>query len=295
MAPSAIVEHTILEKALEPARTEVLPLEKPTKKPEAFREIKPAFEFSKAVLLEKNRMSTGSRTLDALISIVAHVVLISIPIFLGLFYTDTINIKQFAAMMLVAPPPPPPPPPPAAAPLVKVLPPKRVFMSGGKLLAPTVIPKEIAMIKEAPIEPDSFGGVAGGVPGGVPGGQMGGVIGGVIGGVLSTAAKPVPIPVGKPTAPIRVGGRVKPPKAIVQVRPEYPMLAKQAHIQGQVQIDAVLDENGNVVEMKIVAGPPLLYQAALDALKQWKYEPVYLNEQPIAVQMIVTITFQLGQ
>ena len=151
------------------------------------------------------------------------------------------------------------------------------------------------MIKEAPIEPDSFGGVAGGVPGGVPGGQMGGVIGGVIGGVLSTAAKPVPIPVGKPTAPIRVGGRVKPPKAIVQVRPEYPMLAKQAHIQGQVQIDAVLDENGNVVEMKIVAGPPLLYQAALDALKQWKYEPVYLNEQPIAVQMIVTITFQLGQ
>jgi protein TonB len=81
----------------------------------------------------------------------------------------------------------------------------------------------------------------------------------------------------------------------VQVHPEYPTLARQAHIQGQVQIDAVLDEQGNVVEMKIVSGPPLLYQAALDALRKWKYEPTYLNDQPIAVQMIVTITFVLGQ
>jgi protein TonB len=47
--------------------------------------------------------------------------------------------------------------------------------------------------------------------------------------------------------------------------------------------------------MKVISGPPLLYQAALDALKQWKYEPTYLNDQPIAVQMIVTITFQLGE
>ena len=52
---------------------------------------------------------------------------------------------------------------------------------------------------------------------------------------------------------------------------------------------------GNVIDMKVVAGPPLLYQAALDALKKWKYEPTYLNDQPIAVEMIVTITFQLGQ
>ena len=141
----------------------------------------------------------------------------------------------------------------------------------------------------------AVGGVAGGVPGGVPGGQMGGVLGGVIGGVLNTAAKPVPPgPPGK-AAPLRVGGHVRPPKAIVQVRPEYPPLARQAHIQGEVQVDAILDEQGNVIDMKIVSGPPLLYQAALDALKKWKYEPTYLNDQPIAVQMIVTITFQLNQ
>ena len=167
-------------------------------------------------------------------------------------------------------------------------------MSSGKLLAPTVIPKEIAQLKEAPLEPDAFGGVAGGVPGGVPGGQMGGVIGGVIGGMLNTGAKP-PLPTGKPNAPIRVGGRVKPPKPISQVHPVYPLLAKQAHVQGQVQIDAILDDQGSVIDMKIVSGPPLLYQAALDALGMWRYEPTYLNDKPISVELIVTITFHLGQ
>ena len=294
MAPSAIVEHSILEQALESKHEEILPLDKRVAQPEVVRPIKPAFEFSKAVLLEANPMRTGSKTLDVAIAVVLHVVVIGAIILFGLFFADTINIKQYASMMLVAPPPPPPPPPPAVSALIKAAPIHRVFMSGGKLLAPTFIPKEIAQLKEAPIAPDTFGGVEGGVPGGVPGGQMGGVVGGVIGGVLNTGIRP-PVPTAKPNAPIRVGGRVKPPKALVQVHPEYPLLAKQARIQGQVQIDAILDEEGNVVEMRVVSGPPLLHQAALDALKQWKYEPVYLNDRPIAVEMIVTINFQLSQ
>ncbi|HTT32511.1 MAG TPA: energy transducer TonB [Methylomirabilota bacterium] len=295
MAPSAIAEHPVKEDVIVPKLIEIVPLELGPRHEvvEDHTAIKPAFKFSEAVLLEENHFKTGSRTMKALISITAHVALISIPILLGLLFTDTINIKQFAQTLLVAPPPPPPPPPPATAPLVKTVVKPR-FMSSGKLYAPTIIPKQIADIKEAPLEPDSFGGVAGGVPGGVPGGQMGGVIGGVLGGIPSAAAHPVAPPSGK-MAPIRVGGRVRPPKPIVQVKPEYPTLARQARIQGQVQIDAVLDEQGNVIEMHVVSGPPLLYQAALDALRKWKYEPTYLNDQPIAVQMIVTITFVLGQ
>src|SRR2546429_31602 len=83
-------------------------------------------------------------------------------------------------------------------------------------------------------------------------------------------------------------------KAFATTHPQYPTLARQAHIQGQVQIDAILDEQGNVIDMKVVSGPPLLYQAALDALKKWRYEPTYLNDQPIAVEMMVMISFQLG-
>ncbi len=293
MAPSAIAEHPVRDDVVVPKLIEIIPLPQFGPTLEDHRAIRPAFKFSQAVLLDENRFKTGSRALKVLVSVLMHVAVISVPILLGLFFTDTINIKQYASMMLVAPPPPPPPPPPATAPLVKVAPVHQRFITGGKLFAPAVIPKTVAEIKEAPLEPDAFG-APGGVPGGVPGGQMGGVLGGVIGGVLGTAAKPVAPPSGR-LAPIRVGGRVKPPKAIVQVRPDYPFLARQARIQGQVQIDAILDEQGNVVEVKVVSGPPLLYQAAVDALKKWKYEPTYLNDQPIAVQMIVTITFTLGQ
>ena len=288
--PSAPVKHVAGHVV------ETVPLGRRAPKPDVHREIKPAFRFSKAILLEENHIKSGSRTLSGALAVLLHVVVIAGPILAGLYYTDSINIKQFASTTLVAPPPPPPPPPPATGAVIKSKVVHHTLVNAGKLLAPTVIPKHIAEIKEAPLEPDSFGGVAGGVPGGMPGGQMGGVLGGVIGGVLNTAARPVPPPPSvKPKGPVRVGGHVRAPKAIVIVRPEYPPLARQVHLQGQVQIDAVLDEQGNVVEMKVVSGPPLLYQAALDALKKWKYEPTYLNDRPIAVQMIVTITFQLGQ
>lgn len=293
MAPSAIADHPVKEEVIIPKTSEIIPLErKPGLDIEDRREIKPAFSFSQVVLLEENRFKTGSRMLKTLVSVVVHVAVISMPVLLGLFFTDTINIKQFAQTLLVAPPPPPAPP--ASAVIVKAAPSRARFITAGKLFAPTIIPKQIAEIKEAPLDADNVAGVPGGVPGGVAGGPMGGVLGGVLGGALSAGAKPV-APIAAKAAPVRVGGRVKPPKALFQPAPVYPPLARQARIQGVVQIDAVLDEQGHVAEMKIVSGPPLLYQAAEDALKKWKYEPTYLNDQPIAVQMIVNITFVLGQ
>ena len=296
MAPSAIAEHPVKEEVVIPKVIELVPLLLPDANRKAHpvedhREIKPAFQFSKAVLLDENRFKSGSRAVRLAVSILLHATVTTLPIFVGLFFTDTMNIKQYAAAMLVAPPPPPPPPPPG---MINARPSRARFIARGKLFAPTVIPKQVAEIKEAPLEPESFIGVEGGVPGGVPGGQMGGVIGGVLGGVLSTAAKPV-APAPAKASPIRVGGRVKAPRPIFQPAPGYPPLARQARIQGQVEIDAILDEQGNVVETKVVSGPPLLYQAAQEALRKWKYEPTYLNDQPIAVQMIVTITFVLGQ
>ena len=275
---------------------ETASLGKPAPKPSAHREVKPAFEFSKAVLLEENHMKTGSRAVSGVVAVLLHVGIIAGVILAGLYFADPLNIKQYASVILVAPPPPPPPPPPATGEIIKPRVLRHTFMNAGKLIVPTVIPKHIAEIKEAPLESDSLGGVIGGVPGGVPGGQMGGVLGGVIGGVLNTAARPVPPPPSvKRNGPVRVGGHVRQPKVIVQVLPKYPPLARETHVQGQVRIDAVLDEQGNVIEMRIVSGHPLLYQAALDALKQWKYEPTYLNDRPIAVQLIVTINFQLAQ
>lgn len=168
------------------------------------------------------------------------------------------------------------------------------FFQHDKLIAPTVIPKHIAQIKEVapPQEPDS--GVAGGVLGGVPGGQLGGVLGGILGGTGKAPAPPPPKPVAH-KGPYRVGGRVQAPKLIEQVQPMYPPLAKQARIQGEVVIDSVIDTQGHVTQMKVVSGSPLLVQAAEQALAQWRYQPTPLNGQPVAVDMLVTLYFQLGQ
>jgi len=246
-------------------------------------------------LLEYNRMKSSSRLMDTVISLTVNICLLIAPLFAGLYFTDTLDLRQFTSTFLAAPPPPPPPPPAPAAVVVRAAPVHRVFESAGKLVAPTVVPREIAMIKEAPLPPDleGAGGVPGGVPGGVAGGSMGGVLGGVIGGT-GTVAAPLAPKETKPRAPVRVGGRVKEPRLIHRVEPIYPPLAVQTHMQGTVVIEAIIDEHGDIVEMKVVSGPPLLIQSALDAVRRWKYEPTYLNDQPVPVQLNVTVAFRLG-
>lgn len=120
MAPSAFAEHPLQEEVVGRKTIEPAPAPSPgargkVRAGEDHREIKPASEFSKAVLLEENRFKTGSRELKLSVSFLLHVAVITLPIFIGLFFTDTINIKQYALAMLVAPPPPPPPPPAATA------------------------------------------------------------------------------------------------------------------------------------------------------------------------------------
>jgi len=241
-------------------------------------------------LLDDNSTRQRFSGRRVLYSIVIHTLVLVALILPPLYFTDSINLKQFTQTMLVAPPPPPPPPP-APQVIVKATVPKRVFTNAGKLVAPSVIPQKIAMLKEEPIDPE-FGG-AGGIPGGVPGGQLGGVIGGIISDA-SHKASVAPPPSTQNRAPLRVGGHVRPPRLITKVAPSYPPLARQTRVQGDVTVDAVIDIEGNVVEAQIISGHPLLLSAALEAVKKWKYEPTYLNGQPIPVQLIVVVTFRLA-
>lgn len=242
-------------------------------------------------LLEMSSTRPKRRISDVLMSVLAHVFVLVAVILPSLYFTDSIDLKKFSQTFLVGPPPPPPPAPVAQA-APKVVPPKRVLMSTGKLLAPVAIPQKVVILKEEMPTPDIGAGVAGGVPGGVPGGQMGGVIGGIISGTASTF---VPAPVAAPRVPIRVGGRIKAPRLLVQFPPAYPTLARQTRLQGEVFIDAVIDPHGNVVEMHAVSGHPLLIPAALAAVSQWKYEPTYLNDIAISVELAVKVNFQLNR
>jgi len=121
-----------------------------------------------------------------------------------------------------------------------------------------------------------------------PGLALSGVAGGDISDLNSFASKSK-----QPSAPIVVGGEVKPARLLSTIPPVYPQLAKAQRISGAVVIDASIDANGQVAATRVISGPALLHQAAMDAVKQWKYQPATLNGIPTAMHLSVTVQFRL--
>jgi len=98
----------------------------------------------------------------------------------------------------------------------------------------------------------------------------------------------------EPTGPIRVGGDVKPPVKINAPPPQYTEIARKARIQGVVIVEAIIDRDGTVSNVKVLKGLPMgLDQAAVDAVKSWRFEPATLNGKAVAVIYNLTINFQL--
>jgi protein TonB len=189
-------------------------------------------------------------------------------------------VKAFFVEPAAPPPPPPPPPPPApkAATAPKVEP-RPVPQEAPKFTAPVEVPDQVK-----PEEGIDLG-VEGGVPGGVEGGVPGGVVGGVVGGLPD--APP-------PTQAVRVGGQIKEPKKLKDVKPVYPDIAKQARVQGVVILECTISPQGKVTNVTVLRGIPLLDAAAIEAVKQWVYTPTLLNGVPVPVIMTVTVNFRLS-
>ncbi len=241
-------------------------------------------------MLENSPTRPPRRVGDFVVSATVQVLFLAVLLLVPLYFSEALDVHQLNKTFLAAPPPAPAPPPPFVS-SRSVAPKPRVLSVSGKLVAPRVIPRQIARLSEEPdgndlaaaIVPGEV--VAGGVPGGVPGG--------VIGGVLSGAAPPAPGPISvAPQGPIRAGGKVKAPRLISAPEPVYPVLARQSKIAGAVVIDAVIDTQGNVVEMRTVSGQPILVLAAMEALRHWKYEPTILGGEAFPVRLLVTITFE---
>ena len=234
----------------------------------------------------KNRKTNKPWTV--VVSMLAQILFLTILILIPLIYTEALPKTMMATMLTAPPPPPPPPPPPAVAQVVHVKP-QAHLMDAGKLMAPKVIPRDVKIIKED-AEPDPGAmGMTGGVPGGVAGGSMGGVIGGVIGGM----APPPPRP--RPTGPIRVGGNVQAARIINRIQPMYPPLARQTRISGTVRLHAIIGKDGTIQQLEVQSGHPLLQQAALDAVRQWRYQPTLLNGDPVEVDTTIDVIFSLNQ
>lgn len=245
--------------------------------------------FEEMVISSPNPKKTN-KPWTVFVSMLFQIAFLAILILIPLIYTEALPKTMMATMLTAPPPPPPPPPPPAAVQVVKVRP-QVHLMDAGKLMAPKVIPKEVKIIKEE-AEPDMGAvGMTGGVPGGVAGGSMGGVLGGVIGGVGTAPPPPKP----KLTGPLRVGGNVQAARIINRIQPVYPPLARQTRISGTVRLHAIIGKDGTIQQLEVMSGHPLLQQAALDAVRQWRYQPTLLNGDPVEVDTTIDVIFSLNQ
>ena len=138
------------------------------------------------------------------------------------------------------------------------------------------------------------GGVIGGVYGGVSTGVEGGVSGGVEGGVTGGVMSPEELQKYEGDA-VRAVDDIKPPKLIKGAAPVYPQVARQARVEGIVILEVKADEQGNVVEARVLRSIPILDQAAIDAVKQWKYEPLVVDGKTRKVIFTVTVRFMLKE
>jgi protein TonB len=242
--------------------------------------------FQSLVLTEPEK-HTGRTSTTFAISIVLHTALALAIAILPLLFYDVLPTQEalkafFVAPLEVAPPPPPPPPPPAGARAVVKAAPRVETQAPQGFVAPIEVPNEIKPEEGLDL------GVEGGVPGGVEGGVPGGVVGGVVGG-LPTEAPPPPARV------VRIGGQIAQPKLIRQVKPVYPDLAVQSRVSALVILEAEVDTRGHVKTVKVLRGHPLFDEAAIEAVKQWRYQPLLLNGEPTGFILTVTVNFNLQQ
>jgi len=158
----------------------------------------------------------------------------------------------------------------------------------------TGITAPVQKTQEAPPPPV---GTTGGVVGGVPGGVIGGVPGGVFSEMLNSAPSvPVPAksPLPTPVKRMRIASRVAEANLIHDVTPQYPPEAGRARLEGTVLLMAVIGKDGTVKDVRVESGLPILAQAAIDAVRQWRYKPYMIDGEPVEVDSRITINFTLS-
>src|SRR5580704_7071911 len=243
--------------------------------------------FEDSLIESGNKLKT-KRGRTSFVAFIIEGIILGVMILVPLIFTEALPRTQLMTFLVAPPPPPPPPPPPAAAVhVVKVV---QTDIVNGELRTPTKIPKKVQMIKEDEAPPPSMAstGVVGGVPGGVPGGSMGGVIGSVL------SSTPVAVPKIATPQRVRVSSGVFAGLLIKKVQPNYPPLAKQARIQGTVVLQAQISKTGDIQNLQLISGHPMLAPAAIEAVKQWKYKPYLLNGEPVEVETQVQVNFTLA-
>ena len=239
------------------------------------------------------RASLRKRMVTVIGSMLAHATIVAFVILVPLLYiSDQLpEPPDMLAFVVASPPPPPPPPPPAA--LQKAQPTKPKVVSKTEpakaaIVAPVEAPAAILLERLPAVPEQEF------VPGGVEGGVIGGIAGGIAGGIpMMPAPPPPPLPPPAPVTPVRIGGEIGQPTLLHRVDPEYPQIAISAKKEGIVILEATVNAEGIVRDVRVLRSEPLLDKAAVDAVKQWRYSPLQLNGRAQPFILTVTVSFSM--
>lgn len=239
------------------------------------------------ILIESGEKLTPRKPWATIGSLIFQLLLLMAIVVIPLFHSDPLSKRESLTRLYIQPPPA------AGAQAAKIqAPPKLRSMYTHTSIA---IPAPVHITPEAPPPPVSITGeVAGGVPGGVVGGVPGGVLSEMLGGPRSVplpAKTPEPTPVKR----IRVASGVAEANLIHDVPPQYPPEAGRERIEGTVVLLAVIGTDGCVQDVQVVSGLPILAQAAIEAVKQWRYKPYLSNGVPVEIDSRITINFTLSR
>jgi protein TonB len=225
-----------------------------------------------------------------MVSFVVHAFIVCLLILVPLIFFNGLEAEDLVAFLLE--PPAPPAAPPLPSPPVKAGHEARPIPLQVGVFAPDKIPEGIPVPDTDfdPVDPGSILAPLPEAPGpGVPGGT--GTRLGTIVIPVPPVLPPPPPPYPKPI-PIRIGA-LEQSRLILKVNPVYPPFAIKAHVTGTVVLEALIDEEGSVSTVKVLSGHVLLVDAAVQAVKQWKYSPTMLNGEPVPVIATITVVFRL--
>lgn len=248
--------------------------------------------FEQAVLSE--RLSTR-RYWAAFFGLGSQLILIAGVLIAPLIWPQLLPRTNLLTWITVPLPPPMVPKTPEPAHVQPVS--KPVPFTGGRFFQPTTVPNRIAVIDDLPTAPA-------GVVVGAATSELTGLALGVISQVIQAAPparvadppKPAQAKPAAATEPPRykAGGLVKMARLLRRVEPLYPAIARQARISGTVELTGIIGTDGRIRELQVVTGHPLLVKAALDAVREWVYEPTSLNGTPVEVIAPITVNFRLN-
>jgi len=237
--------------------------------------------FSTAII-EEDARAKGRRAAQTGFALAIQIAIVGSLLLIPLIFTEGLDLYKVNSVMLIAPPPPAAPPPPMAH--QAAVAPRPSFIKA-QLTAPTMIPKKIAQVADASSAAPAIAGMTGGVPGGM---------GDVLGGIAAGPPPPPPPVVERPKGPIRITSGMREPQLVYAPPVVYSPVARLAHIEGTVVVEAIIDEQGNVTQVHLISGPPLLVPGAMKAVAERRYAPTILDGEPVAIRLTVKVDYRLS-